>query len=75
MHALPLRAFTGTLELLIDEKGHVETAMLSDPVWPQYDAVLIQAAKRWRYAPALREGTAVKFKRVLVLNIDPRLQR
>jgi hypothetical protein len=72
---LPLRAFTGTLELLIDEKGQVEAAVLSDPVWPQYDTVLIQAAKKWRYAPALKAGTPVKFKRVLVLNIDPRLQR
>ena len=72
---LPLRAFTGTLELMIDEKGQVETAVLSDPIWPQYDAVLIQAAKKWRYEPARRGGTAVKFRRSLVLNIDPRLQR
>ena len=72
---LPVRAFSGTLEILIDEKGHVESAVLSDPVWPNYDAVLIQAAKRWRYSPALKNGNPVKFKRVLVLNIDPRAQR
>ncbi|HEX6640020.1 MAG TPA: hypothetical protein VF215_02855 [Thermoanaerobaculia bacterium] len=70
---LPMRAFSGTLELLIDEKGQVETATLSDPVWPAYDAMLIQAAKRWRYAPALKAGNPVKFKRILVLNIDPRV--
>ena len=72
---LPLRAFTGTLELLIDETGQVESATLADPVWPQYDVVLIQAARKWRYSPALKDGTPVKFKRILVLNIDPRLQR
>lgn len=72
---LPPSAFTGTLELMIDEKGQVESATLSEPVWPQYDAVLIQSAKRWRYSPALKNGSPVKFKRVLVLNIDPRGQR
>ena len=70
---LPMRAFSGTLELLIDEKGEVETATLSDPVWPSYDAMLIQAAKKWRYSPALRAGNPVKFKRILVLNIDPKV--
>jgi tetratricopeptide (TPR) repeat protein len=69
---LPVRAFSGTLELLIDEKGQVEAVVLSDPIWPNYDAVLIQAAKSWRYSPALKNGNPVKFKRVLVLNIDPR---
>ena len=70
-----MHAFTGTLELLIDETGHVETALLSDPVWPSYDALLMQAAKKWRYSPALKDGNPVKFKRILVLNIDPRAQR
>lgn len=71
----PNRVFSGTLEIVIDEKGSVETAALSEPVWPPYDLTLLQAAKRWRYQPAVRQGKPVKFKRILVINIDPSTQR
>jgi hypothetical protein len=67
----PNRVFTGTLELLIDEKGAVENVALTEPVWPPYDLALIQAANRWTYRPAMKAGKPVKFKRVLVINIDP----
>lgn len=71
----PNRVFSGTLEVLIDEKGSVETATLAEPVWPPYDLTLLSAAKRWQYQPALREGKPVKFKRTLVINIEPGTQR
>ena len=71
----PNRVFSGTLEVLIDENGSVETATLAEPVWPPYDLVLLSAAKRWQYQPAVREGKPVKFKRTLVINIDPGTQR
>ena len=71
----PNRVFSGTLELVIDEKGSVETVALSEPVWPPYDLALLQAAKRWRYQAAVRQGKPVKFKRILVINIDPSKQR
>ena len=67
----PNRVFSGVLEVLIDENGRVETATLAEPVWPPYDLVLLAAAKRWQYQPAVREGKPVKFKRTLVINIDP----
>jgi hypothetical protein len=71
----PNRAFSGVLEVLIDENGKVETATLAEPVWPPYDLVLLSAAKRWQYQPAVRQGKSVKFKRTLVINIDPGAQR
>ena len=71
----PSRVFGGTLELLIDEKGNVETVALSEPVWPPYDLALLQAAKQWHYQPAVRQGKPVKFKRILVININPSTQR
>jgi len=71
----PNRVFSGTLEVLIDENGRVETATLAEPVWPPYDLVLLSAAKRWHYQPAVREGKPVKFKRTFVINIDPGAQR
>ena len=71
----PNRMFSGTLEVLIDEKGSVETVTLTEPVWPPYDLTLLSAAKRWQYQPAMRQGKPVKFKRTLVINIDPSKQR
>ena len=71
----PNRVFSGTLELVIDEKGSVETVVLTDPVWPPYDLALLQAAKRWQYQPAVKQGNPVRFKRILVINIDPSTQR
>lgn len=71
----PSRVFNGTLELTIDEQGRVETVRLVEPVWPPYDLALTQAAKQWRYQPARRAGQPVKFKKILVLNIDPSTMR
>ena len=72
---VPLRALAGTLELLIDETGAVETATMAEPVWPPYDIELIRATQKWRYKPALKDGTPVKFKRFLAINVDPSAQR
>ncbi|MEO5742526.1 MAG: energy transducer TonB, partial [Vicinamibacterales bacterium] len=72
---LPERALRGTLELVIDENGAVESATLVEPVWPPYDAELLHLARKWRYEPALKQGKPVRFKRVLVIKVDPRTQR
>jgi TonB family protein len=64
--------FTGTLELVVDERGAVESVKLVEPVWAPYDAALLEAAKGWRYEPALKEGKPVKFKRFLAIRVDPR---
>ena len=72
---LPARVFTGLLELMIDATGAVESVTVVEPTWPPYDASLLQAAKKWQYQPALRNGKPVRFKRTLAINIDPRAQR
>ena len=71
---LPDRSFRGRLELVIDETGAVETVTLVTPIWPAYDAALVQAARKWRYQPAVKDGKPVKFRRVLDINIDPKMQ-
>jgi hypothetical protein len=68
------RVFRGLVETIIDETGAVETVTLLQSVWPPYDSVLLQAAKRWRYRPALKDGKPVKFRRVLDVSIDPKLK-
>ena len=65
---------TGQLELVIDETGAVESVTLAEPIWPAYDALLIKAAKSWRYQPAIKDGRPVKFRRVLDISVDPNLR-
>ena len=62
--------FTGMLEVVVDEKGAVESVRLAEPVWPMYDAQLLHAAKGWRYEPALKDGKPVKFKKILSINVN-----
>jgi TonB family protein len=62
----------GTLEVLIDEHGAVETAVIKDSINPMYDQLLIAAARRWRYRPATQNGTPVRYaKTILVVAQGP----
>jgi TonB family protein len=52
---------TGILEVLIDEKGEVESAIMREPVNPIFDATVLAAARTWRYRPATKDGKPVKY--------------
>jgi len=53
---------TSVLELIIDEKGNVVSAKLQRPLSPGFDASVVQAAKEWKYQPALRQGVPVSYR-------------
>ena len=56
---------SGVLEIVINEKGDVEGALMREPVNNVFDAAVLMAAKTWKYRPAMKEGQAVKYmKRV-----------
>ncbi|HUL75535.1 MAG TPA: hypothetical protein VLT86_20650 [Vicinamibacterales bacterium] len=57
-----LRGFRGTLEVMIDETGKVVSAVLSKPVNPSYDPLLLRAAKQWTFRPATKNGAPVKYR-------------
>jgi hypothetical protein len=66
-------AFTGTvsMELTISPEGLVENAVITQPLNPIYDTLLLEATKRWRYDPAVLNGAPVRFRKkmdVLVKN-------
>ena len=69
--ALRQRKFSGQLEVIVNETGAVQSATLAQSIWPLYDAALLQAAKLWRYEPAMKDGKPVKFRRLLAINIEP----
>jgi tetratricopeptide (TPR) repeat protein len=63
--------FRGMIEVDIDERGNVMLATLTDSVHPQYDPLLLNAARDWQYQPARRNGQPVKSrKRVEVVLRD-----
>ena len=59
----------GVLELIINEAGEVESAVMRSPVSPRYDSLVLAAAKGWRYSPATLNGTPVKFRKVINISI------
>lgn len=55
----------GMLEVIIDERGRVTFIAMRIPVHPQYDGMLISAAKDWKYEPARFNGEPVKFRKLI----------
>jgi TonB family protein len=63
--------FTGSIEVVIDERGSVESARMSQPLNAVYDQLLLSAAKNWRYTPAMLQGQPVKYRRQIKVNLKP----
>jgi TonB family protein len=56
---------SGVLEIVINEKGDIEAAIMREPVNNVFDAAVLMAAKTWKYKPAMKEGQPVRYmKRV-----------
>jgi TonB family protein len=69
-----LTGHSGVIELLIDETGAVESAVMRQSVTSQYDALALNAAKGWRYRPATLNGVAVKYRKAVQIAIRPDTQ-
>jgi hypothetical protein len=67
--ALAATARRGILEVIINESGLVETVTLRSPVSPLYDPQLIEAAKKWKFTPATKDGKPVKFRRLFAISL------
>jgi len=62
---------SGRLEIVIDESGSVESAVMTSSVNSAYDSMALAAAKSWRYKPATLNGAPVKFRKVVQIAIRP----
>ena len=62
----------GAVEIVIDETGAVIAAVTKLSVNAFYDRLAIATAKTWRYRPAVRNGVAVKYRIVVVLQPPPK---
>jgi TonB family protein len=61
------------LDIVINETGNVESAAMVQGVDPRYDALVLAAAKGWRYRPASVAGVPIKFRKRIQINLasDP----
>jgi len=50
------RELRGSMLLNIDARGQVTSAQMEQSVYPAYDRLLLEAARSWRYQPAMRDG-------------------
>jgi TonB family protein len=60
----------GIMEVVIDEQGRVIGIDMRSPLHPQYDALLLAAAREWRYKPATLDGKPVRFRKVIQIAVD-----
>jgi protein TonB len=61
----------GTLAIVVDERGAVETVSMLGALNPVYDRVILEAARQWRYKPATLDGVPVKYRRIVQINLVP----
>jgi hypothetical protein len=60
---------TVVLDILIDETGAVQESVLRQPINPSYDTLLLTASRAWKYRPATKDGTPVKFRKLILVTI------
>jgi TonB family protein len=56
---------TGIMDIVIDENGRVVEATIRQSVNRFFDAVVVRAARQWRYEPARRDGVPVRYLKTL----------
>jgi hypothetical protein len=64
-----IQPLTGTLAVVVSERGDVESAAMLVSVNPAYDRMVMESVKLWRYRPATLDGVPVKFRRIVQIKI------
>jgi protein TonB len=59
----------GIIEVVIDETGAVEQALMRVPINAIYDRLALNAARAWRYRPATVNGVPVKFRKSVQITV------
>jgi TonB family protein len=58
---------SAVVEIVIDEKGDVVDATIIKSVNQSFDNIVVGAARRWKYRPAMKDGVAVRYVKTLIL--------
>ena len=59
----------GVLEVVVNELGEVETAAMREPINARYDHDVVEATRSWRFKPATLDGTPVKYRKMLQIDV------
>jgi tetratricopeptide (TPR) repeat protein len=65
------KEFKGALRLLIDESGAVISATMPATTRAAYDQMLIRAARDWKFLPAQKQGTPVRYLKLIEIQLKP----
>jgi TonB family protein len=68
---VPSGGIAGAVEIIIDQNGEVESASMQTPVLSGYDAIVVSAARNWKYQPARVNGQPVKFRKSIKITVVP----
>jgi len=64
------RPLQGVVQFVVDQTGAVQTATIPVSIDMSYDGMVIAAAKKWQYAPAMLEGKPVKYLKRLTISVS-----
>jgi hypothetical protein len=64
-------ARVGLVEVIIGSTGEVQSATMVAPTHPLYDDLVVSAAKRWQYRPAMADGVPVKYVKQVRVSLTP----
>lgn len=63
--------FSGTIRVMISAAGTVESAEMVASVHPTYDSLLVNAARKWLYQPARRNGVPMPSEKTVTVRLTP----
>ena len=63
------RTFSGEVRLIIGEDGTVLSAEIATSVHARYDDRLLEAARRWTFKPATRNGSPVTYRYLMPVRV------
>jgi tetratricopeptide (TPR) repeat protein len=65
------RDYQGAVALVIDQSGNVESVTLLTSLQPEYNPVLLKAAREWKFRPATKDGLPVRYRKVVGIRLNP----
>ena len=65
------RGGRGRVRIIVDERGNVEEARIVESIHTVYDALLLSAARTWKYEPATLDGKPVRYVKMIEIVLGP----
>jgi TonB family protein len=60
-----MRTFHGAIKVRVGADGRVVDVAIATPTHPDYDKLLLEAARNWVYKPAMRDGQPIEVEKVV----------